>query len=389
MAPMSGSNGLSLVKEIYQNRDKRAKDLKAQGSKIIGYFCCHPPLELLTAADMIPYRITGQVREPVTLADAYIETVVCPYMRSCFDMAMKGRYDFLDGLVFPHTCDPVEKAHHVWRYYLKPAYFHYINVPHMVHPPSYGFFKAELRAFKKSIEQYSGSEVSDMSLREAIDLHNENRALVRELYELRKKDPPLLSGTEMTQIIVAAMSIPVTECNHLLASVIDEVKNRKHLPQRREARVLVYGSEIDDIAFIQLIEECGASVVVDDLCLGTRYYWYDVERTDDPLDGLATRYLDKIPCPRTYKDFPGTRRADLDNRFRYLLNFARDFSVNGVILYIIRFCDTHEFDVPDVIDYLRDAGLNVLHLEDDYSLGTMMQLRTRIQAFLEMIATGC
>ncbi len=383
------TGGFAKAIQIYENRSRRARELKAQGKKIIGYFCCYPPLELLTASNMVPYRITGSVREPVTVADAYMEIIVCPYVRSSFDLAMKGRYDFLDGFVFPHTCDAVDRMRNVWKYYLKPAYFHYINVPHMVHPPSYDFFKTELVAFKRSIEEFSGRGISLASLREAIDLHNENRSLVRQLYELRKKDPPLLSGTEMTEIIVAAMSIPIGECNDMVRRVIDEVHNRRHPPQGRGARVLVYGSEIDNIDFIQLIEECGANVVIDDLCLGTRYYWYDVERTADPLDGLVARYLDKIPCPRTYKDFPGTTSADLDNRFGHILKFARDFNVNGAILYILRFCDAHEFDAPDVRDYLLEAGLKVLHLEDDYSVGSIMQLRTRIQAFLEMIATEC
>ena len=54
-------------------------------------------------------------------------------------------------------------------------------------------------------------------------------------------------------------------------------------------------------------------------------------------------------------------------------------------MYIMRYCDTHELDAPDVRDYIQEMGVPVLHLEDDYSLTSIGGLRTRIEAFLEMI----
>ena len=125
---------------------------------------------------------------------------------------------------------------------------------------------------------------------------------------------------------------------------------------------------------------------MDDLCIGSRFYWHDVELTPDPLDGLARRYLEKLVCPRTYRPSPGSHEADLENRFGYLRGYAQEFNVKGGILYIIRFCDTHEFDVPDVREYLQRLGLPTLHIEDDYTLAGIEGLRTRVQAFLEMIA---
>jgi benzoyl-CoA reductase/2-hydroxyglutaryl-CoA dehydratase subunit BcrC/BadD/HgdB len=82
----------------------------------------------------------------------------------------------------------------------------------------------------------------------------------------------------------------------------------------------------------------------------------------------------------------GTHQEDLENRFGYLKEFAEEFGVEGVIMYIIRFCDTHEFDVPDVKEYLTGLGLPVLHIEDDYKVSNVGQLRTRIEAFLEIIS---
>ncbi len=378
------SSGFTKVKEIYENRDKRAKELRKLGQKVVGYFCCYSPLEFFTTLDLVPYRISGRVREPITQADAYLETIMCPFIRSSFDMALKRDYDFLDGLVVPHSCDTVQRIYDIWKHYRPPAYTYFLDVPHMVQPSSFEFFKRGLELFKKSLEKFAGREITRESLVKAIEIHNENRALLRELYNLRKPNPPLLSGVEAMQIVIAGTTMPAKEHNDLLRSIISEVKQRRQTPQRKP-RVLVYGCEIDDSAFIELVEECGTNVVMDDLCTGTRCFWNDVPLTPDLLDGLAERYLDKLPCPRTYRPRTGTRQEDLENRFSYLRQYLKDFQVEGVILYIMRFCDTHEFDAPDVKDYVEGLGLPVLHIEHDYSSSTLEPLRTRVQAFAEMI----
>jgi len=260
-----------------------------------------------------------------------------------------------------------------------------MNVPHVIHPSSHKFFRKEIVAYKKAIEEYTGEEITDKKLREAIELHNENRRLVRQLYDLRKPDPPLIRGSEITETIVAGMSLPVQEFNQLLRDLINELPNRKDGPEKRTARLLVYGSELDDHAFLQVIEDGGANVVMDDLCIGSRMYWPIIDITDDPLDGLTNRYLDKIVCPRTFRGYPDTREQDLDLRFGYLKQYADEFKVNGVVLYILSFCDIHEFNVPDMRDYFSKFGLPVLHIEDDYTMAAVGQVKTRVQAFVEMI----
>ena len=377
--------GLARAKELYENRGQRAKELRGDGKKVIGYICCFPPTELITAAGFVPYRITGSL-EPITEADAYLETLMCPYIRSCFDLGIKKNFDFVDGMIWPHTCDGIQKTYDIWKHYIPHSYIHYLDVPHMTDPSSFEFYTKELGVLKESLEEFGEVKITEERLKEAIGAHNENRALLRQLSGLKKQDPPLISGTEMTQVMMAVLSIPVDEANELLRSIIEEVSNRKDGPQKKAARLLVYGCEIDDIAFISLVEESGANVVIDDLCFGTRHYWNDVATDGDPLKNLADRYLGKVMCARTYRRAPGTRQEDLDNRFSYLRDFAKSFNVNGAILYIIRYCDTFEFDVPEVRDYLQEVGISCLHLEDDYSLTSIGGFKTRIQAFLEMIS---
>lgn len=374
------------VERIVRSRPDRARQSKQQGRDVVGHFCCYVPGELLTALDLIPYRIHGDIHRPATLADAYLETMMCPYIRSCFDLALKGDYDFLSGLVVPHSCDTVQRIYDIWLSHCPPKYHHFLNVPHMVDDSSVEFFKHELIAFGDSLERFYGRKLTPHRLREAIRLHNENRALLRELYALRKSNPPLASGTEVTRTAIAAMSMPVAESNLLIARVIDLAKHRSPRKPDERARILISGSEFDDSAFVELVETCGADVVADDLCIGSRHFWEDIDSSMDPWQALAVRYLRGIHCPRTCTPQAESREADLEVRFGYLKSFVHDYNVNGVILDVMRFCDTHELDAPDISDYMRSLGVKTLYLENDYSSSGSGQLRTRVEAFLEMIS---
>lgn len=376
-----------MVDEYYEHYGSRARELKRQGARIVGYLCAFVPLEMLTAAGFMPFRIKGDVNEPITKADAEMETIVCPLVRSCFDVSLKGKYEFLDGLVIPHACDSICRTYDMWKYSLDRPYAHLINMPHSIDKPSLDFYKAELNTFRRSLSRFAGREISDQSLTQAISLYNENRAKVRELYELRKTNPPLISGTEVAKLLIAVVSIPVGEATELIDSVIEEVRQRDRVPAAKSARLMVVGGQVDDIAFIDLIENSGAWVVADDLCPGTREFFPDVAVTPDPIDGIAERYLRGIYCSRTFREMRGSYQEYLEQRFGHIGRFAKDFKVDGVVLYIYKYCDPYGFDVPAMKSYIESAGIPVLYLEDEYSMSTIGRLRTRIQAFLEVLGS--
>jgi len=377
--------GLARAVEIYESRDKRARELKAEGRKVMGYLCSYPPLEMMTALDYVPFRVMGDMNEAITKADSYVPTIICPFLRSVLDLGLKGKYDLLDGFVGTHVCDCGEKLCHLWDYYLEPAYYHFIDLPHVVHRASFDYLKAGLNAFKTTLEEHAGQKITPERLKHEISLHNQQRALVRELYELRKPSPPLLSGPETLRTTVALMSLPVEEGNELLQEVITEIKARKNGPQEKAKRLLIWGSPINDVALIEMMEDVGTNVVMDDMCVGSRHYWADVEPTSDPLDGIAHRYLADIKCPRTFRETTESYQKDLESRFGYLKDFAVNWKVNAVILQAMRYCDTHGYEVPALKDYLDGIGLPNLYLEHDYSAGALAPLRTRVQGFLEVI----
>ena len=377
--------GLAAVDKYYQDYGSRARELKKQGKKIIGYLCAFTPAEVITAAGFVPVRIKGDVNEPITKADTEMETIVCPLVRSCFDMALKGNYDFLDGLVIPHACDSICRTYDIWKYNLNLPYAHFINMPHDTDDASLAFYQEVLNTFRKSLGKFAGKEISDGALAEAIKLHNQNRARVKELYELRKASPPLISGEELTKVLIAVMSLPVEESIKMLGEVIAKTKERGALTAQKQARIMVIGAQVDDIAFIKLIEDSGAWVVADDLCPGAREFLSSVEVTPDPIAGLAERYLRKIKCGRTYREMKGNYGEYLEDRFGHMGRMIDDFGVDGVVLYIYKYCDPYGFEVPQIKSYIEAKGTPVLYLEDEYSMSTIGRLRTRIQAFLEMI----
>ena len=385
------SKGLARVREIYQDRPHRVKELKAQGKKIMGYMCIYPVLEMMTSLDLVPYRILGDVDEPITKADTCLPTVACSFLRSALDLGLKNKYDFLDGTVMAHICDVGEKMARIWHVYLSFPYSHFIDTPHTIHKAAVKQHKELLKDFKKTLETFTGKKLSPEKLKKAVAAHNQQRALVRELYKLRKPDPPLISGTEIIQVIVALMSLPVEEGNELLGQVITEVRQRKHGPQKKSARLLVWGSIIDDMSLIEIIEDgLEANVVMDDTCVGSRSYFQDVKLDSDQLDGLAYHYLVELKCPRTFREavFGETRKehmADLENRFGYLKGYVKEWGIKGVILQSLRYCDIHGYEVPDIKDYFSHIGLPSIYLEHDYSKTALPPLKTRIQAFLEVI----
>lgn len=375
---------MATVEKIFQNRAEKARELKAQGKKIIGYMCNFVPVEIISAAGLVPFRITGDVNEAITVGDKYLETTACPYVRSFIDIAMKGRYDFLDGLVMTEVCECVTKAYDILTYNLKPSYAHYVVMPHLAQPASFKFLGTELARFREGLEGKFNVEISDELLRENIQAYNRNRALLRKLYELRKQAPPPISGAEMTKVIIAQMSLPPEESHELLKSVLREVQERNTSPAKKRARVLIYGWALDDPAFADMVETSGADVVIDDACVGLRSCRYDTRTGDDPLDDLALYYLESIPCPRMYREKVTPHEADLKSRFGYLGELAEQYNVDGVIMHVPRFCDIFALSAVDLKDYLESIGLPVLLLQE-YFTESLPRARVRLEAFFEMV----
>lgn len=380
--------GLTLAKEIYTDRDKCVRELRKESKKIVGYICLYPPVELITALGLVPFRVFGNMREPITAADQVSTTVVCPFLRSIIDLGIKGKYNFLDGIVGAHTCDIGAGLISQWRDFVKDSPFaHVVDVPHTDNPSSVDYFARQLNSLKRHLEELAEMKLTDAKLIEAVALHNRQRQLVRDLYDLRKPESPLLTSVENLEVMVALFSLPVEDGNRLLGEVISEVKERKDKSAKKKARLLMWGPVFDNTSLYELIESTGASVVIDDTCVGTRAFWADVKSPYN-LNALAQHYLVDIKCPRTYrqsKPFETNRNydKDLDSRFNYIKKAIADWHVDGAILQSVKYCDTHGYEVPNLRHYFDTLGIPSIYIEHDYSERSLASIKTRIEAFME------
>jgi len=353
------------------------QDWKKQGKKVVGFLCCYVPEEILYAADILPYRLRAPRCTDTTSADMYMSHLNCSFARSCVQFVLDGRYDFLDGIVLTDSCDHIRRLYDIFRAAGFDRFLHFISVPHKITEYSIALYQEDLVTFRESIEKAFGVEVTDASLKNAIEVYNETRSLLRKLYELREADNPPLTGGETLNVVLAATMMPREQYNTLLRQLLEELKGKEGATGYR-ARLLVAGSGgCDDPDYYQVMEDLGGIVVADALCFGARYFWEPVEQTDDLLSDLARAYLSRPAC---------AKMADqVVERIDFIKKMAKDFSVDGVIYHRLRYCDLWAGQLLLLRDQLNKSDIPMLELEREYTLGATGQLRTRLQAFLERL----
>jgi benzoyl-CoA reductase/2-hydroxyglutaryl-CoA dehydratase subunit BcrC/BadD/HgdB len=123
--------------------------------------------------------------------------------------------------------------------------------------------------------------------------------------------------------------------------------------------------------------------------VGSRTYHYKVNISDDPSNELARRYL-MLNCPKTFTEAEVEENkkdhvADLESRFSYLKTLIDGWSIDGVIISLVRFCDPFGYDLRDLRDYLDLIEMPNIYIEHNYTKGGLAPLTTRIEAFLEML----
>jgi len=355
------------------------REWKQQGKKVVGFMCTYVPEEILYAARILPVRLRAPNCVETTSADVYMSHLNCTFIRSCLQFTLDDRYQFLDGLVFTNSCDHVRRLYDIVRE-IRPTDFpllYLISVPHKVDDDLISWYRDELDRFKKNVEKTFEVEITDASLRNAIDVYNETRSLLRQLYDLRKGKNPLLTGAEALSIIVAGFSLPKNKYNELLRQLLAELEEREGISDYR-ARLMIAGSGgCDNPAYLQVMEDVGGLVVTDSLCFGSRYFCEPVEIGDDPLFSLAKAYLNRPSCPRMVDN--AGERSD------YIKQMVNDFNIDGVVFQRIRYCDLWGGQLLYLEREMKESSIPMLSIDREYSLGAVGQLRTRVQAFLERI----
>jgi benzoyl-CoA reductase subunit C len=323
---------------------------------------------------MLPVRILGS-HEVQDVTDRYLFPTVCPFSRDALAQGLKGRYDYLDALTLARTCSHVQGTFDNWRNYIPTPFIYFIWFPcHIASERAKVCLAGELKGLKEGVENFTGKTITDADIDRAIELYNTNRRLMREVYEFRKQEDPPITGAEAMEMVVAGQIMDVVEHNELLEQLLQELPNRE-FDRETGLRLMMIGSEMDDVEFVRMMEELGCTVVIDEHCTGARYFWDDIVPQDNRLAAIANRYIDRWPCPAV--------SAEFSVRLDRTLQHAKDWDAQGALLYQQKFCDPHEFDIPSLQQMFKDNDIPTLVLEFDVTV-PFGQFRTRIEAFLEM-----
>jgi benzoyl-CoA reductase/2-hydroxyglutaryl-CoA dehydratase subunit BcrC/BadD/HgdB len=368
-----------------RERPAQLEEAGKRGTKIIGFFPGNfVPEELIYASGAVPLCLThGGNPRTADAALSVVPHIICPFARAQLGERMSKAnpyYSLLDMVVAPITCQHLKKVAEIWEYY------HEFEVVKLGIPQQYEsdfevrYFIERLGALKDRLQAFTGNEITDERLDNAIRLYNRMRELLREISLMRRASPPPISALDFVKLNHASFYADPVVMVEVLESVFKELKNKEQAAGSAAPRILLAGPNIGngDYTVLEMVQEAGGEIVAEEICEGMRSYRQNIESRGDRLLSLARGYLvDKTPC--------AFLRNVSRKRFEHMLQLVRDFKVSGVIWYELLCCETYDAESYYISEKMAEQGIPVLVLESDYSTAATGQLKTRIQAFMEIL----
>lgn len=377
----AGQAELQQISRLIEQEQADFIHAKSDQRKRIGYFCAYTPPELLHAAGVRHARLF-KAGNPDILAqgERYTQSVFCDFSKSCIGgFNAKGGDPFylaVDKVYNFHTCASMKRATEVVAE-LVPTKM--LNLPRLgSSSESRKFFRKEIIHFRDDLVRETGQAINEDDLHRQIVLFNRVRRLLKKFSELRQRANPPLSGTDYLELtrgfyyLPPETLLPVYEDLYRRLSAAPDVGSGK-------LRLMVSGSLMadGDRRLVELIEdEIGAQVVVEDHCTGLRPFYGEIAETGDPFEALANGYLDQAPC---------ARMKPLDNSIDFTTRLAREYAVDGVVYVYLKFCACYGITKKEFITAFQDLGVPVLEISSDYSHSDHGQLKTRVEAFVEVL----
>ncbi len=346
--------------------------------KIVGTFCSYAPEEFIIAAGAHPFRIFG-TGEKARLAESHLQSYCCSLVRGALEDALGGRLAFLDGVVFPHTCDTIQRLSDIWRLNVQSCFHLDLVLPVKLDTESARQYLADvLNRFRKELGEKLGVTIAEADLRAAIVLTNRIRGALTRIAGFAGGRPGILKGSDFSALVRAVMIMDRSRAATLLDQVADQLERTPGDPPGPERkRLILSGGVCNQPDIYTVIEEAGGAVVGDDLCTGSRSFSGLIDEKADPVAAIAARYLERVVCPAKHRG--------LSERAENLVRLAREKRAQGVIFFFLKFCDPHAFDYPYLREALEKAGIPSMVIEVEDRLPADGQLRTRFEAFIEMI----
>lgn len=358
------------------NRFKWAKAWKEQGKKVIGLLDSYIPEEVIYAAGAMPWHIMGTWRQNVGMASIYRPPNTCRYCAHVLESLLAGELDFLDGVIGSDWDDDRRRLFDQWTHLQKSDYRYILHVPVVDSELTRHNFTEKVEELRASLEKFLGVRITESSLNQAIEKYNHMRSLLMKVYELKKKERPPLTGAETLGLTTAAMIMPKDEYIKEVEALLPYLETREAPAKTFRPRLLVSSERLDNPAYITTIEEAGALVAMDDLDTGSRYFWRQIETNREPVAAIAQRYLLRPPCPRM---------LFWDRQVKQVIEWAREWKIDGVINFAQRYSYPRLFGIPYFRDQMAEAGIPFITIDRAYHLENVGQIQTRAEAFVETI----
>lgn len=375
------TNAVSTLLEVAQHPERYSESWKREhGRKVIGVLPMNFPTELVAASGALPVVVQDR-QEPITVGNNLLTEFYCGYTRSLADQAAKGQLDHFDAFLNADHCIQLLGAADVLRMERpeKPVFFEHL-IAALDDEWTHRQVGEKVDSFIEEIERITGSAPSDEALREAIRTANENRQLLRSLFDARRNGDARFTPRQLQAFVKSSMVMDKAEHTALLRQALAETPDA--VP--RDARIRLHLSghfcHAPRVELFDLFEECGAIIVDDDLYFGVRYVSTDVSEDKPPRRALGEWYFDRnrnIPCPTRVQ-----ASVDWD---RYLDRSVAVSGAEGVIVLMAKFCEPHMFHYPELRKSLDRHGVPHLLIETEHEGIPVETLRTRIEAMLERI----
>lgn len=359
-----------------ENRKRWAMRWKEERSAVVGIIGPNVPEEIIFTAGLLPWLVSGTWDANTPMARAHrpwMTNVFCTHVLESF---LNGELDFINAVVTTQQDDDFKRLWDVMRYLNKPSFNHIMYLPHVNNAITLQAWTESVMELKTQMEGLAGRVITDEALTRTIDTYNNMRQLLHKIYELRKRDVPPLTGAEILGITTAAKVMPKDVYNSKLEELMPFIEKRKAPLKQKSPRILVTGDYLDHPGYLELIESAGCVVAMDDLDTGSRYFWNPVEtRGRNLYKALAKRYLNVL----------SPRFENWEEQTDQLIDWVKEFKIDGIIELRQLYSFPREFRFSYTAQRIKEAGIPHLFLRVEYHYAGEGMLRTRIEAFLEML----
>jgi benzoyl-CoA reductase/2-hydroxyglutaryl-CoA dehydratase subunit BcrC/BadD/HgdB len=371
-----------VISEVHGLRIEELNNHRQKGGKVVGTFCVYVPDEILNALGVIGVGLCGGSQFWIEDGEKVLPRNLCPLIKAFVGAKISATCPYFqscDLLVGETTCDGKKKAYEILAEYA-PTYV--MELPQMKREKDIKDWEAEIKRFINEIENLTGNKLTYENLKNSIKLINKKRRALKRLYELRKNTPSPISGLDALLVSQIAFYDDIERFTENVEKLCDELEKKiSTLKPNRKKRLMVTGTPmaIPNWKLHHIIENLDAQIVVEETCTGTRYFENEVsedgETIDDLIRNIAERYM-KINCACFTPN---------EGRVEDIIRLAEEYKVDGVVYYNLSFCQPYSVEYKRVEKALKDKNIPLILIETDYSTEDVGQIKTRIEAFLEMI----